>query len=69
MVKDELYNDLQLSILDFVHVHPGSNPIQSLQNSTEMVQLADRLILFSQDIGIAYVSKRLGLINIQTTQN
>ncbi|WP_096199585.1 LLM class flavin-dependent oxidoreductase [Bacillus sp. FJAT-45350] len=43
MVKNELNNDLQLSILDFVHVYPGSNPIQSLKNSTEMVQLADRL--------------------------
>jgi luciferase family oxidoreductase group 1 len=43
MVKNELYNNLQLSILDFVHVHSGSNPIQSLKNSTEMVQLADRL--------------------------
>lgn len=43
MVNNELYNDLQLSILDFVHVHPDSNPIQSLKNSTEMVQVADRL--------------------------
>lgn len=43
MVKNELNNDLQLSILDFVHVYPGSNPIQSLKNLTEMVQLADRL--------------------------
>ncbi|WP_066052139.1 LLM class flavin-dependent oxidoreductase [Robertmurraya korlensis] len=43
MVNNELYNDLQLSILDFVHVHPGSNPIQSLKNSTEVVQLAERL--------------------------
>ncbi|MDQ0970835.1 hypothetical protein QFZ31_000713 [Neobacillus niacini] len=25
MVKNELYNDLQLSILDFVHVYAGSN--------------------------------------------
>ncbi|TCN28126.1 LLM class flavin-dependent oxidoreductase [Mesobacillus foraminis] len=43
MVKNELDNDLPLSILDFVHVYAGSNPIQSLKNSTEMVQLADRL--------------------------
>src|SRR6478609_3048252 len=34
---------LKLSILDFVHVYQNSNPTESLKNSTEMVQLADRL--------------------------
>jgi luciferase family oxidoreductase group 1 len=36
-------DQLKLSILDFVHVYQNSNPTESLKNSTEMVQLADRL--------------------------
>jgi luciferase family oxidoreductase group 1 len=43
MVNNEHYNDLQLSILDFVHVYADSHPIQSFKNSTETVQLAERL--------------------------
>ncbi|WP_145407815.1 LLM class flavin-dependent oxidoreductase [Paenibacillus xylanexedens] len=34
---------LKLSILDSVHIYDGSSPTQTLQNVTEMVQLADAL--------------------------
>ncbi|WP_226002172.1 LLM class flavin-dependent oxidoreductase [Paenibacillus sp. BJ-4] len=34
---------LKLSIWDFVHVYKGSDATKSLQNITEMVQLAERL--------------------------
>ncbi|WP_175074318.1 LLM class flavin-dependent oxidoreductase [Terribacillus sp. AE2B 122] len=34
---------LRLSILDFIHIYKESDAKESLQNTTEMVQLADRL--------------------------
>ncbi|WP_117170233.1 LLM class flavin-dependent oxidoreductase [Paraliobacillus sediminis] len=33
----------KLSILDFVNIYQDSNSTESLNNSTEMVQLADKL--------------------------
>ncbi|MCM3512240.1 MsnO8 family LLM class oxidoreductase [Carnobacterium inhibens] len=41
MLKDK--NELKLSLLDFVHIYKGSNPIESLANTTEVVKLADKL--------------------------
>jgi len=35
--------NLRLSILDFVHVYKHSNPTESLNNTTEVVGLADQL--------------------------
>lgn len=43
MSNRQSHNEIKLSILDFVHIYPGSNPTESLKNSTEMVQLADKL--------------------------
>jgi luciferase family oxidoreductase group 1 len=43
MSNHQSHNEIKLSILDFVHIYPGSNPTESLKNSTEMVQLADKL--------------------------
>ena len=43
MLNHQSHNEIKLSILDFVHIYPGSNPTESLKNSTEMVQLADKL--------------------------
>lgn len=34
---------LKLSILDFIHIYKESDAKESLQNTTEMVQLAERL--------------------------
>ncbi|MDQ0901293.1 LLM class flavin-dependent oxidoreductase [Paenibacillus sp. V4I7] len=35
--------NIKLSVLDFVHVYKYSNPTESLQNTTEVVKLADQL--------------------------
>lgn len=35
--------NLRLSILDFVHVYKHSNPMESLNNTTEVIRLADQL--------------------------
>ncbi|RAS74572.1 LLM class flavin-dependent oxidoreductase [Priestia endophytica] len=43
MSNHQSHNEIKLSILDFVHIYKGSNPTESLKNSTEMVQLADKL--------------------------
>lgn len=43
MGKDQASGDLQLSILDLATMYNGESAIQTLQNSTELVQLADRL--------------------------
>lgn len=43
MSNHQCHNDIKLSILDFVHIYKDSNPTESLKNSTQMVQLADRL--------------------------
>lgn len=43
MLNHQSHNEIKLSILDFVHIYPDSNPTESLKNSTEMVQLADKL--------------------------
>ncbi|RAS80284.1 LLM class flavin-dependent oxidoreductase [Priestia endophytica] len=43
MSNHQSHNEIKLSILDFVHIYPDSNPTESLKNSTEMVQLADKL--------------------------
>lgn len=37
---------IKLSILDFVNVYKDSNPIESLNNTTEVVKLADQLGFF-----------------------
>ncbi len=38
--------ELKLSILDFVHVYKDSNPMEGLNNTTEVVKLADKLGFF-----------------------
>lgn len=43
MISTMNVRNLRLSILDFVHVYKHSNPTESLQNTTEVVRLADRL--------------------------
>lgn len=35
-------NELRLSILEFVHIYNGTTATESLQNMTEMVQLAEQ---------------------------
>ncbi|WP_347552922.1 hypothetical protein ABFG93_05320 [Pseudalkalibacillus hwajinpoensis] len=43
MISTMNEQNLKLSILDFVHIYQSSNPTESLKNSTEVVQLADKL--------------------------
>lgn len=43
MTIKHFQDQLKLSILDFVHVYEGCNPSDSLKNSTETIQLADKL--------------------------
>jgi luciferase family oxidoreductase group 1 len=43
MISTMNEQNLRLSILDFVHVYKQSNPTESLNNTTEVVGLADQL--------------------------
>ena len=43
MTNVSVQDNLKLSILDFAYVYHGSTPTEVLENSTEVVRLADEL--------------------------